>query len=277
MDDTNIIITGQTNEQLKSLATKIISEIKKLFASLNLTLNLDKTMYMTFFTDVDLGICVENTPIKFVKTTTFLGLEISSSLSWEPQCVKLIKNLNLANFLLRQISKCVSRAHLLKVYHAFFGSHMLYGIVLWGNENLNENLCKKIFGKQKTAIRIIYYGRPYYGKERKEKSCRGIFKELKILTLTSQFILNTAIYVKKYLEGFVNGKFREHNTRTKNKIHQLHGARQSPQNYATVVFNKLPISITREKDLKKIKKTLKDWLMEKEFYGLSEYFKDSTD
>jgi len=58
---------------------------------------------MSFFTDEDLDICVDNVPIKFVKTTAFLGREIASSLSWEPECVKMIKRLNLANFLWRQI------------------------------------------------------------------------------------------------------------------------------------------------------------------------------
>lgn len=42
----------------------------------------------------------------------------------------------------------------------------------------------------------------------------------------------------------MNGKFHEHNIRAKFKILKLHGGRQFPQNYTTVICNKIPESVS---------------------------------
>jgi hypothetical protein len=68
---------------------------------------------------------------------------------------------------------------------------MGYGIVFWGN--LSE--AKNIFLLQKKAIRIIM------GMKHRE-SCRPAFKQLKILTLTSQYILSLMTLMANNLEYF---------------------------------------------------------------------------
>jgi hypothetical protein len=55
---------------------------------------------------------------------------------------------------------------------------MTYGIIFWGN----STEARKVFLLQKRALRIIV------GIKCRD-SCRHVFKDLKILTLASQYIL----------------------------------------------------------------------------------------
>jgi hypothetical protein len=70
---------------------------------------------------------------------------------------------------------------------------MSYGVIFWGNSS-NSSV---IFKKQKRVIRIIM-GYGY------RESCRKLFKELKILTLPSQYILSLLLFVLNNRYYFVS-------------------------------------------------------------------------
>jgi len=61
---------------------------------------------------------------------------------------------------------------------------MSYGIMFWGNSSHSS----VIFKMQKRVIRII---RAYGYRE----SCRELFKELEILTFSSQYIFSLLLFV----------------------------------------------------------------------------------
>jgi hypothetical protein len=70
------------------------------------------------------------------------------------------------------------------VYHSLFHSIMSYGIMFWGNSPHSP----VIFKIQKRVLRILM-GIGY------RDSCRELFKELKNLTLSSQYILSLLLFV----------------------------------------------------------------------------------
>ena len=86
-DDTNVFIQG---DQLDDIANKMNLELKKLVAWLNakkLSLNIDKTQYVIFRTSnrkliKPTKLQINDSAIKQVSSTTFLGVTIDNKLNW---------------------------------------------------------------------------------------------------------------------------------------------------------------------------------------------------
>jgi len=70
---------------------------------------------------------------------------------------------------------------------------MSYGVMFWGNSSHSS----VIFKMQKRVIRIIM-GYSY------RESCRELLKELKILTLSSQYIFSLLFFVVSNIHYFVS-------------------------------------------------------------------------
>jgi hypothetical protein len=81
--------------------------------------------------------------------------------------------------------------------------------MLWGNSSHSS----VIFKMQKRVIRIIM-GYGY------RESCRVLIKELKILTLSSQYIFSLILFVVNNRDYFVsNSVYHNINTRQQNYLH----------------------------------------------------------
>ena len=139
---------------------------------------------------------------------------------------------------------------------------MSYGIMFWGNSTHSS----VIFKMQKRVIKIIM-GYDY------RESCRELFKELKILTLSSQFIFSLLLFVINKREYFVsNSVYDNMNRRQKNDLHwpPVSLAMYQKGVYYSVIriFNSLPKAITDiSSKLKKFKIALKSYLLTQSFYS----------
>jgi hypothetical protein len=88
---------------------------------------------------------------------------------------------------------------------------MSYGIILWGNSSYSSAM----FKMQKRVIRIMM-GCGY------RESCRELFKELKILPLSSQYTFSLLLFVVNNRDYFVsNSAYHSNNTRQRNYLHLL--------------------------------------------------------
>jgi hypothetical protein len=115
--------------------------------------------------------------------TRFLGLIIDNTLSWKQQIEQVVYEILVACYALRNIRYRVSLETLRVIYFAHAHSIMTYGIMFWGS-----SVCAhKVFTMQKEIIRIIMDSKP-------SDSCREIFKQMKIMTLYSQYIYIAIIY-----------------------------------------------------------------------------------
>jgi hypothetical protein len=83
---------------------------------------------------------------------------------------------------------------------------MSYGIMFWGNSSHSSI----IFKMQKRVIRVI---RGYVYRD----SCRELFRELKILTLSSQYILSILLFIVNIRDYFVSDNVY-HNINTRQKM-----------------------------------------------------------
>jgi hypothetical protein len=136
---------------------------------------------------------------------------------------------------------------------------------VWGNEFLNKGLVLDVFWKQKRAVRIIYFRKP------KKQSCRGIFKRLQILTMTSMYILRIVILARKNCMHQVNSNVHTYHTRQKHNLHRNRENEKSPIANSVKIYNNLPIELRQLED-KKFRNRVREWLMDKEFYCMDEYF-----
>jgi hypothetical protein len=96
-----------------------------------------------------------------------------------------------------------------RTYYAHFHAFLRYGIIFWGGDNDSNN----IFKLQRRVILII-------SGVSKHTSCRQIFKDYNILTVTCLYILEIVCNTKKYKDSLEqNVQFRNYNTQRKLDLH----------------------------------------------------------
>jgi hypothetical protein len=165
----------------------LFNDINTWFKNNLLNLNFNKTYYLEFRSmthyKINMQIHHNHNYISSATQTKFLGLTIDDTLSWKPQIDQVIKRMSSASYALRFIKYSLPIETLKIIYFAH--SHIItsYGIIFWDN----SLSAKKVFLLQKKIIRIITNTRP-------RDSCREIFKNMQIMMLYSQYILNNIIY-----------------------------------------------------------------------------------
>ena len=125
---------------------------------------------------------------------------------------------------------------------------MSYGIIFWGNSPVSDN----VFKIQKRAIRII-------SQTKKHESCRQLFEQLEILTLTSQYIYSLLSFVVNNQHLFLkNSDVRYHNTTHRTNFYvppaRLTMAQKGVLYSGITLFNELPDEIKKFSDTPKILK-----------------------
>ena len=154
---------------------------------------------------------------------------------------------------------------LLNVYYAYAYSAMSYNVAIWGS----SSNCKRILILQKRIIRLIL------GLGRTE-SCRPHFINFKLLTFPAIYIYESCKFVKQNLSDFTHNRdVHGHNTRQANDLHvsknRLTLYNKGPLGASTKLFNKLPLSVKNIDSFHIFKRNLREFLVNKCFYSISEY------
>jgi hypothetical protein len=109
----------------------------------------------------------------------------------------------------------------------------------------------------------------------KKESCRKKFKENKILTVTSLYVLEVLCYVKKKGDIKHNYDFHEHNTRSKHDLHtqscNTSALQKSVLHMGIKLYKCLPMRIKKMNSLKQFRKEIKSTLLGETFYTLEEF------
>ena len=134
---------------------------------------------------------------------------ITENLNWRAHIYYLCDNLNKHFFVIKSVKNSFSSHVLWNIYFAYFHVRLRYGIILCGGAK--ESV--KALRIQKKVTRLIT------GLKRLE-SCRQKFKENRILTVTSMYILEVLCFIKKHKGDLKkNCEIHEHNTRSKYDLH----------------------------------------------------------
>jgi hypothetical protein len=107
-------------------------------------------------------------------------------------------------------------------------------------------------------------------------SCRGLFSEFKILTVSSLYILETLSFIRKLKDNLkCNSQRYEHNTRGKNKLYiqacNTALFQNNVLNKASRLYNKLPEIIRTLENYRCFKKEVKLLLTSNTFYLVDEF------
>ncbi|KAJ8914217.1 hypothetical protein NQ315_002844 [Exocentrus adspersus] len=148
--------------------------------------------------------------------------------------------MNKAYFALLQLKSVLDERSILSAYYALAYSHMAYNIICWGS-----------------AVEM-------------RQSCRPVFREKRILTLPSVYILKCVTFVSKNRHCFRTCSYYHSSVRREFK--------RSPYYNSIVLFNALPSNIRDIPGYSKFKAQVKKLLLDNVFYSVSEYldFTNST-
>lgn len=252
-DDTTILCKSKDEACLEEESLTAASDAKLWFADNGLLLNEEKTQSMYFTLQPSFN---NQLSIKY------LGIYLDSRMDFKAHVLSLLSKLSKSIYLLRQLRSLLSRSVLRMTYFAVFHSHLSYATLAWGN----SSNAYKVFLLQKQAVRTIY-GAGY------TDHCRPIFKDLKILTLSGQYILDCILYA--HSEDYqCQGDHHGHDTRNRGLIAlpkcRLSKMQQSFKYQSVIFYNKIPPS-WKKYSLKKLKSSLKLFLLEHCFYSTKEF------
>lgn len=263
-DDTSLLFGGP-QDNLENRVSGSLCALQRWLLNNNLMLNHDKTVYMQFLTrnKCPLEINFDEFAIKECSTTNFLGLTVDNKLSWSIHISKLCGKLSRVIYALRTLYPLLEPDALLMVYHGCFSSIMSYGIELWGG----SPHAFKAFLEQKRAVRVIKGLSPL-------SSCRGVFRDLNILTLPSLFIFKMVMSMVDQTHDIQTvGAEHRYPTRHGNDLRiprlRLALGEQGSEYCGALFFNSLPANIRIGKE--GFRKRVKAFLVEREFYSIREF------
>ena len=177
-DDTNIFVVGESREEAHLLANKVLCMVNKYMNCNLLHINMNKSCYMHFEPSSDNKekcartmpfvsnknlnqmIYINNSPIRKVKETRFLGVIIDDKLNWSAHIDHVAKKLRSAAAVLCRIRDCIPKENYKALYCSLFESYLTYGITVWGG--VCKTKMEQIFRIQKHCIRILFGDREKY-------------------------------------------------------------------------------------------------------------------
>ena len=182
-DDTTLLVSADSIEQLKIEIETELTLILGWFKSNGLTVHPGKTRIITFGNDtVDVLIdnilitkCGSNEP---EKSFNLLGIELDNKLNWDHQIQKIDAKISKAKYMLSTYRKSLNIESRKLLYYAYVDSHLRYGISLWGNTRGHSLHKLKI--KQKSIVRMLEVGRYH---------TEPIMKKNKILKIADMYKL----------------------------------------------------------------------------------------
>ena len=136
-DDTNIYYECKDLHNLNKTVNKELKLVKKWLDANKLSLNIDKTNYIIFYSssvhfppcsDIEIG----KKYVKRVKFVKFLGLLMDEHLSWKFHLGELSKNLARTCGMFFKIRNSLPLDVLIGLYNALFLSFLQYCLIAWG-------------------------------------------------------------------------------------------------------------------------------------------------
>jgi hypothetical protein len=268
-DDTCILVSADSLEILNSKVEIAMHQISQWFAANGMLLNVEKTNILHFQlrqnTENKLDIRLNNIEVPQVKEVRYLGFILDSGLTWSPHIDRMCDKLSSACFALSRIAPTLSYDNVKKAYYGYFHSILILGADMWATAADRD----RPFKLQKRAIRIIS-GKSY------DHPAKSLFKELKILTLPSVYILIACKYVRANVDQYATHSSARRNNCLIIPRCRLAKTRKSLGVLGAKLYNLLPEEIKLSKTDKMFDNKLKTMLTDIACYSVNEFIETCT-
>jgi exonuclease III len=273
-DDVSFFVSAKDYRTVVHVVHSILEQLGFWLSSNGLKANVSKSCFLEFGlrgTNSRIGPEESIYPfnddyLKVQTSTNFLGIYLDNSLNWIPHITNLCSRLGKIKFLFYRLTKFLDKNVLINVYFAHVDSIIRYGIEVWGSS------CHSIhvFRLQKQFVRML-------NRKPRRFSCRGLFRQSKILTLASIYLLQLGVLAYKSTADWtigseVHGYNTRHNSLVRLDRHRTSAFECAPDYMSKKIFNTLPNEIKSTNNIKAFKKRLSVWLCEKEYYTINEFF-----
>jgi hypothetical protein len=143
-------------------------------------------------------------------------------------------------------------------------------LIFWGGEGESN----KVLKIQKRILRLMKGANS-------RTSCRPIFNELRIVTVTSLYVFEVLCFCQKYkLYSTRNSDLYEYNTRRRDDLHvpncNTSTFKKSVINMGIKLYNRLPLELRKSDGFKDFKHKLKLFLVDHPFYTLIEFLLEGS-
>lgn len=276
-DDTAILCEGDTWADVFRKATIEIARIKEWLNDNLLTLNTDKTKYITFSAQVNgqpsniytlkLHDCDNWTDsdcdcpiLERVKHTKYLGVIIDNRLRWHEHTDFVVTRLRRLIYVFLKLREFLDKKYIKMVYHSIVESIISYGIIGWGGAA--DTTVNKIQVIQNTILRIIT--KQHWS----DISTDTLYETFRVLDLKQLYLKVLLMHTYKYKFATLEPVKHKYETRTKDNNNVLvpkvnltitgtHAFHIMPR-----MFNKLPNDMRNREfsNTGSIKKRVITWL-----------------
>ena len=132
-DDTNLLCSHRDKKFLEFMLKHDMELLTLWFRAKQLSLNMAKTVLMTFLDTLNMNVIVDNTVILHVEQTKFLGIILDRQLAWRNHINTLYNKIIANKLLLLKSKKFISNEGLRSIYYGHIHSHISYGLINWGS------------------------------------------------------------------------------------------------------------------------------------------------
>ena len=203
-DDTNLFYSNENVDTLFETVNKELVNINTWFQANKLSLNANKTKYVFFHKPKKKvpfnlpTLKINSTEIKREQSLKFLGVIIDESLTWKEHIDILESKISKNIGVLYKASKLLNISCLKNIYFALIHSYINYANIAWASSW--QTGLKKIFLKQKQAVRIIF-------KKDRLTHSRPLMKKIKALNVYQINLFQVISFMYKVKNGTVPDVF----------------------------------------------------------------------
>ena len=268
-DDTNLFLSGKNINVLEQMLNKELEILTAWFNTNLLSLNIKKTSYIIFSNrkKASINIILSGTPINIVDETKFLGVIISSNLSWNKHIDVVLSKISKTIGIISKVRHLLPVLGTRTLYVTLVEPYLGYCNIVWAQSKPTTYL-DKIFRIQKKYCRLMTFSHFQAHSE-------PLFRQLSILSIYKLYQYQLGLFMYQQLRGLIpisgtfsfvtNASVHDHFTRHHAKIHIKPCRTKKRQ--LTVVFqgpnlwNTLPPTLTECSSLPIFKKKMKTFLL----------------